>query len=226
VDILAGLAAAVGSAGAFSYGGPSEVFDELARATAGGPADYAGMSYERLDREDGLYWPCPSPDHPGTPRLFEDGFPTVSGRARFHPTPHGDPAETCDDTFPLHLTTGRVLAHYQSGNQTRRVESLRKAAEEPTAEMHPVMAARMGVGDGDRVRLSSRRGSAEFAIRITRSIREDTVFLPFHWGGEQAANRLTHAALDPVSRMPEFKICAVRAEATPAETDPSKDEPR
>lgn len=142
--------------------------------------------------------------------MFADGFPTPDGRARFHPVRHGEPAEVPDAEYPLHLTTGRNLAQYQSGTQTRRIAELREVTPDPLAELHPVTARRYGVGDGDSIRLATRRGEARFTARLTRSIREDTVFVPFHWGGIQAVNRLTNPALDPVSRMPEFKVCAAR----------------
>jgi assimilatory nitrate reductase catalytic subunit len=214
LDILTSLAVALGHSRGFKDMTPRTVFDELRRATRGGPADYAGVTYQRLEQGDGIFWPCPSEDHPGTPRLFARHFATPSGRARFHATPHAGIADPRDDDFPLLLTTGRVLAQYQSGTQTRRVEALRNVAGEPLAEVHPVTAARAGVADGGALRLTTRRGSAVFTAKVTRAIREDTVFVPFHWGGDLAINRLTSAALDPVSRMPEFKVCAVRLDGT------------
>jgi len=108
-----------------------ETFEELRRATAGAIADYSGVTYERFDAEDGVFWPCPSPDHPGTPRLFLDRFSTEDGRARFHAVEHRAPAEVPDKFFPYFLTTGRVLAQYNSGTQTRRTGELREAAPEP-----------------------------------------------------------------------------------------------
>jgi assimilatory nitrate reductase catalytic subunit len=110
----------------------------------------------------------------------------------------------------LYLTTGRLLAHYQSGTQTRRIAQLMEAAPKPFAELHPHLATRHGLVDGDPVVLRTRRGSATFTSRITSNIRPDTVFVPFHWPGESSANRVTNDALDPVSRMPEFKVCAAR----------------
>jgi assimilatory nitrate reductase catalytic subunit len=185
------------------------VFAELCRATAGGAADYSGMSYDAIDRADGLFWPCP-PDRPsGTRRLFADRFPTASGRARFHATPHADIADDRRAEFPLLLTTGRVLAQYQSGTQTRRSGDLAAIASEPLVQIHPDTAAAAGIEEGSRVTLNSARGRATFAAQLTRSIRPDTLFAPFHWPGDQSANRLTNPALDPVSRMPEFKVCAV-----------------
>ncbi len=211
LEVLASLAAALGKRPLFPSSAARDVFAELGRASAGGPADYSGITYARIEAEDGVFWPCPSADHPGTPRVFADGFPTPSGRARFHAVSHQHPADERDDAHPLYLTTGRVLAHYQSGTQTRHVEELQQAAPEPLAEMHPATARLYGLSNGGRVTLTTRRGAASFTLKVTLSIREDTVFVPFHWGGAQSINRLTSAALDPTSRMPEFKVCAVRA---------------
>ncbi|NLU69208.1 molybdopterin oxidoreductase family protein [Streptomyces sp. HNM0574] len=204
---------------------PEEVFEELRRATSGGPADYAGLSYRRIAAtehdEEGLHWPCPAPgpdgaEHPGTPRLFLDRFATPDGRARFVPVTHRPAAEEPDAAYPLRLTTGRVLAQYQSGAQTRRVAALSAAAPGPYVELHPRLAERLGAAEGEPVAVVTRRGRAVAPARITRSIRADTVFMPFHWPGEGRANTLTHAALDPDSRMPEFKVCAARVEPVDA----------
>ena len=211
LEVLASLAEALDKRHFFLSSAPRDVFAELGRASAGGPADYSGITYERIESEDGVFWPCPSTDHPGTPRLFADGFPTPSGRARFHAVSHQAPADERNETHPLYLTTGRVLAHYQSGTQTRHVDELQQAMPEPLAEMHPAAAKLHGLLDGGRVTLTTRRGAASFKLKVTPSIREDTVFVPFHWGGEQSINRLTSAVLDPTSGMPELKVCAVRA---------------
>ncbi|MET9374689.1 molybdopterin oxidoreductase family protein [Streptomyces sp. NPDC002992] len=195
---------------------PEEVFDELRRASAGGPADYSGISYRRIREENGVFWPCPEqPEgdaHPGTPRLFLDRFATADGRARFVPVVHRAAGEETDAEYPIVLTTGRVVAQYQSGAQTRRVEELNAAAPGAFVELHPRLAERLGVADGERVAVVSRRGRAVAPARVTTAIRPDTVFMPFHWPGEGRANTLTNPALDPVSRMPEFKVCAVRLE--------------
>ncbi|WP_405873096.1 molybdopterin oxidoreductase family protein [Streptomyces sp. NBC_00005] len=215
---------------------PEEVFEELRRASAGGLADYSGITYRRLAEENGVFWPCPAgpddaedaaldvlPDdpardegtdgaHPGTPRLFLDRFATADGRARFVPVAHRASAEEPDDEYPVLLTTGRVVSQYQSGAQTRRVDELNAAAPGPFVELHPRLAARLGAAEGDPVTVVSRRGRAVAPARITTSIRPDTVFMPFHWPGEGRANTLTNPALDPTSRMPEFKTCAVRLE--------------
>ncbi|MEI5520521.1 molybdopterin oxidoreductase family protein [Streptomyces brasiliscabiei] len=224
---------------------PEEVFEELRRASAGGPADYSGITYRRLAEENGVFWPCPAPAdgagslsaadgaeaagaaagveasavpavagvHPGTPRLFLDRFATEDGRARFVPVSHRAAAEEPDAEYPVLLTTGRVVAQYQSGAQTRRVDELNAAAPGPFVELHPRLAERLGTAEGEPVAVVSRRGRAVAPARITTGIRPDTVFMPFHWPGEGRANTLTNPALDPTSRMPEFKTCAVRVEA-------------
>jgi assimilatory nitrate reductase catalytic subunit len=212
LDILCALASRFDIGSRFSYGSVQDVFDELRRTTSGGPADYSGMSYERIEAEDGIFWPCPGPDHSGTPRLFVDRFPTPSGRARFHGVCHQPPAEERNDDYPLYLTTGRILPHYQSGTQTRRIAQLEALMPEPLAEIHPATARLAKVADGKPVTVITRRGSATFTLKVTPSIREDTVFVPFHWGGERSVNRVTNAALDPTSKMPEFKVCAARVE--------------
>ncbi|MEU9223320.1 molybdopterin oxidoreductase family protein [Streptomyces massasporeus] len=288
LEVLHELAARLGVEKGFPTD-PEEVFEELRRASAGGPADYSGITYRRLAEEDGVFWPCPAEEteagesqgaegsggpggpggpggrssvttesgvpapglpersapgeaagsddaaggpgaqgsapgrsavttdgrvrvHPGTPRLFLDRFATPDGRARFVPVSHRAIAEEPDDEYPVLLTTGRVVAQYQSGAQTRRVAELNAAAPGPFVELHPRLAARLGASEGDPVAVVSRRGRAVAPARITDAIRPDTVFMPFHWPGEGRANTLTNPALDPTSRMPEFKACAVRLE--------------
>ena len=211
LDVLSALAARLGAPGSWSAD-PSEVFDELRRASAGGPADYSGISHERIRAEDGVFWPCPSAEHPGTPRMFLDRFATPDGRARFLAVEHRPPVDDIDAAYPVYLTTGRVLQHYQSGAQTRRVAALREAVPEAFIEMHPDLAEHHDVIEGDVMRVVSRRGEAVGPVRITDTIRADTVFMPFHWGGSGCANLVTSDALDPASRMPEFKVCAVRLE--------------
>ncbi|MEU2286068.1 molybdopterin oxidoreductase family protein [Streptomyces sp. NPDC013178] len=318
LEVMHELAARLGVEKGFPTD-PEEVFEELRRASAGGPADYSGITYRRLAEENGVFWPCPATDdtaavgatgtdatattqatgateptvataaagaaeatgamagitgatpttgargaahataagaagatatgpaaatdataatddcedasldagaddpardddprvpavHPGTPRLFLDRFATPDGRARFVPVAHRPAAEEPDDEYPVLLTTGRVVAQYQSGAQTRRVDELNAAAPGPFVELHPRLAARLGAAEGDPVAVVSRRGRAVAPARITTGIRPDTVFMPFHWPGEGRANTLTNPALDPTSRMPEFKVCAVRVE--------------
>ncbi|AZM62445.1 MULTISPECIES: molybdopterin oxidoreductase family protein [unclassified Streptomyces] len=317
LEVMHGLAARLGGERNLEKGfptDPEEVFDELRRASAGGPADYSGITYRRLAEENGVFWPCPAradepgattgaatetapadgtgattgpgteipaatetgadtpvrprpgtgaddtggagaapraassrpapahtPStgtapadetgattghgtgtagagagarvHPGTPRLFLERFATEDGRARFVPVSYRAIAEEPDDEYPVLLTTGRVVAQYQSGAQTRRVDELNAAAPGPFVELHPRLAERLGAAEGDPVAVVSRRGRAVAPARITTAIRADTVFMPFHWAGEGRANTLTNPALDPTSRMPEFKACAVRVEA-------------
>jgi assimilatory nitrate reductase catalytic subunit len=227
LEVLHDLAARLGVTRGFSTD-PAVVFDELARASAGGPADYSGLSHARLDAAeaagDGLFWPVPAtpdgePDHPGTPRLFADGFPTPDGRARMVVVDHRGPSDDLRPDAPVYLVTGRVLQHYQSGAQTRRVAALASAQPEPFAEVHPLLADRLGVADGELLEVTSARGTAVAVTHVTTTARPDTVFMPFHWSGEGSANRLTTDATDPVSGMPEFKVCAVQVRAAPVAPD-------
>ncbi|KZB82625.1 nitrite reductase [Amycolatopsis regifaucium] len=185
------------------------VFTELRQASKGGVADYSGITYDRLRDGEALYWPVPAETHPGTPRMFLDAFAHPDGRARFVPVDHVGPAEVPDADFPLQATTGRVLQHYQSGAQTRLVKELNDVVAEAFVEVHPDTAARAGLAEGDLAVVRSRRGETRARIRCVASLRPDMVFLPFHFPGEGRANLLTNPALDPTSRMPEFKVCAV-----------------
>ncbi|NXY98686.1 molybdopterin oxidoreductase family protein, partial [Streptomyces sp. BR123] len=154
--------------------------------------------------------------HPGTPRLFLDAFAHPDGLARFAEVEHRDAAETPGPDYPLYATTGRVLAQYQSGAQTRRVPELAAAAPEAFVEIHPDTADRLGLDEGAAAEVTSARGSTTARVRRVPSLRTDTVFLPFHFAGAGRANLITSAALDPRSRMPEFKVCAVRVGPAPA----------
>ncbi|HEV6953762.1 MAG TPA: molybdopterin oxidoreductase family protein [Promicromonospora sp.] len=213
--VLAELARRLGAPATLAFPtDPAEVFDELARASAGGPADYAGLSHARLDADEaaggpGLHWPVPDGAHPGTPRLFLDRFPTADGRARMVAVDHVGPSDDVRPGAPFYLVTGRVLQHYQSGAQTHRVPDLERLVPEPYVELHPVLGFRLGLQDGARVRLTSARGQVEATARWTDAVRPDTVFMPFHWSGAGSVNRVTTDATDPVSGMPEFKVCAV-----------------
>jgi assimilatory nitrate reductase catalytic subunit len=206
LSVLAELARRLGCAVHFGTDA-REVFEELGRASSGGVADYAGIDYDRLDAGEALHWPCPAADHAGTPRLFLDRFATPSGRARMTAVRPGRPADDLRTEAPLFLVTGRLLAQYQSGAQTRRVPTLNRSADGPFVEMHPQLASRLGAEEGDLVTVTSRRGATTAPARVSRGIRPDTVFMPFHWDG--SANVLTNDATDPVSGMPDFKVCAV-----------------
>jgi len=216
LEILADLARRLGSSVLFPTD-PADVFDELARASAGGRADYSGLSHARLDAEPDLFWPCPAtppgaPAHPGTPRLFTRDFPTPDGRARLVAVDHAGLADDVRPGAPVYLVTGRVLAQYQSGAQTRRVPELVRAAPEPLVEIHLLLAERYGIEDGAWVRLDSARGRAVARARVTDTVRVDTVFMAFHWAGPGSVNHLTSDATDPVSGMPGLKVCAVSIE--------------
>ncbi len=194
---------------------PEAIFQELRRASSGGTADYGGITYAKIERQMGVFWPCPTEDHPGTPRLFEGGtFFHPDGRAKFIPTPYRPPMEVVDADYPVWLTTGRVVFHYLSGTQTRRIGFLVQQCPHPYVEIHPRMAEARGIKDGDAVEVTTRRGTLVLPAKVVATIRPDTVFIPYHWGGDLGANRLTARHLDPVSRIPEFKVSACRLTPT------------
>src|SRR5262249_2810160 len=211
--IICALARRLGQGERFAFDSPAEIFDELSRISRGGVADYGGITWERIERDMGVFWPCPTADHPGTPRLFEGGrFHHPDGKARFHAVEYQPPAEDVDAEFPIILTTGRVVSQFLSGTQTRRIGPLVDQYPEPRVEMHPRLAERLDVRDGNRVRVTSRRGQLELPAHVVATIRPDTVFIPYHWPGDQSANRLTLRAYDPIAGIPEFKVAAVRVE--------------
>ena len=209
LDVIAGLATRLGQPADRFPTKAETVFEELRIASKGGIADYSGVTYDRLRDGEALHWPVPAEDHPGTPRMFLDAFAHPDGRARFVAVEHTGPAEAPCTEFPLQATTGRVLQHYQSGAQTRLIGELSEVVPEVFVEVHPDTAKRSGLADGDRALVRSRRGETVAKVRYVPGLRPDLVFLPFHFPGEQRANLLTNPALDPVSRMPEFKVCAV-----------------
>lgn len=188
---------------------PELVFEELRLASEGGIADYSGIDYAMLDRGEAVYWPYPR-GGTGTPRLFADRFAHPDGLARLVAVSVRSSAHPAPRPGELTLVTGRLLEHYQSGAQTRRVPELADAQPEARAALHPSTAERLGVADGELVELSNDRGTVRCRARLTTDIRPDAVFLPFHYGDEQAANLLTSDAVDPVSAMPEFKTNLVR----------------
>jgi assimilatory nitrate reductase catalytic subunit len=212
-DILCELATRLGDTERFAFSSPAEIFEELREASRGGVADYYGITYERIDRELGVFWPCPSAEHPGTPRLFEGGrFFHADGKAHFQAVEYRESGDPCSEEFPLFLTTGRVVSQYLSGTQTRRIGPLVAQYPEPLLELHPRLAAEHGIADGDRVAIHTRRGTAIFPAQVVRSIRPDTVFVPYHWAGAKSINQLTHRTMDPRSKIPEFKVSACRIE--------------
>ena len=226
--IIQDIAKALGRERGFTFHSPGEVFEEMRRASAGGVNDYSGISYEKVERNMGVFWPCPATgpdgepiDHPGTPRLFEPGswnpiakgagpFYFPDGRARFNVAKYSPPAEDVDAEYPLMLTTGRVVSHFLSGCQTRRIGPLEDQYPEPLLELHPHLAKKLGVADRDWVTVESRRGAVTIRAQVVSTIRPDTVFVPYHWAGAKSINQVTIAAQDPISKIPEYKVCAVR----------------
>lgn len=209
--IICDLAAQLGAGEKFKYNSAGEIFEELRVASRGGIADYYGITWDRIDKEMGIFWPCPDLNHPGTPRLYEGGrFGHPDGKAHFQPVEWRPQAEEPDDEFPLMLTTGRVVAHYLSGSQTRRIGPLMEQTSQPFCELHPRLAEQLGIQEGDLVHVESRRGGLTVRASVVRTIRPDTVFVPYHWPQDRAANNCTVRALDPVSRIPEYKVCAAR----------------
>ena len=209
--IICDLAARLGAKEKFAYDSTKQIFDELRVASKGGVSDYYGITWERIDAELGVFWPCPALDHPGTPRLYEGArFGHADGKAHPQPVEWRPAAEEVDAEYPIILSTGRTVAHYLSGTQTRRIGGLVAQTPEPWCEIHPRLAGKLGIADGDFVRVESRRGGLTVPARVVTTIRPDTVFVPYHWPLDRAANRATISAIDPVSNIPEFKICAVR----------------
>jgi len=213
-QLMGELARRLGKGQYFPYTAPRQIFDELRRASRGGIADYYGITYEKIEAMKGVFWPCPSLDHPGTPRLFSDRFYHPDGKAHMHVVKYIPPAEEPDEQYPLRYTTGRVVYHYLSGNQTRRIPMLRDLAPDPYCEIHPATASKYGIKPGDFVRVASRRGELTVRAQVSAVTRPDTVFIPYHWGDDVAANLLTVQALDPHSRMPELKAAAVQISKT------------
>jgi assimilatory nitrate reductase catalytic subunit len=219
--IIQDIARALRRERGFTFNEPREILNELRAATKGGIADYSGVTYEKIERQGGVFWPCYDEEHPGTPRLFEPGswnpiakgagpFYFHDGKARFNVAVYTPPAEDVDDEYPIMLTTGRVISQFLSGAQTRRIGPLVNQYPEPLIEMHPQLAAQLGIKDGDWTTVESRRGAITLQAQVVTTIRPDTIFIPYHWPGEKSANQLTIAAFDPISKIPEYKVCAVR----------------
>jgi len=197
----------------FQFNSPREIFDEMRVASKGGKADYFGITYEKIDKQNGVFWPCPTEEHTGTPRLFDNKeFYHPDKKARFHPVEYKGADEKPDDEYPLILTSGRVVYQYLSGNQTRRIGFLVQQCPEPYVEIHPETALKLKINDGERVKVISRRGEGVFPALVVRTIRPDTIFIPYHWGEQLAANQLTNPKLDPTSKIPEYKACAAKIE--------------
>ncbi|MGE0396469.1 MAG: molybdopterin oxidoreductase family protein [Kofleriaceae bacterium] len=237
--IIQDLARALDRPHGFEFQSPREIFEELRIASKGGVADYSGITYEKIDAQMGVFWPCyshdpqtgaPVPDHPGTPRLFEPGsynpvakgtgpFYFPDGKARFNVADYRPAVDDASEEYPLFLTTGRVVSQFLSGTQTRRIGPLVKQYPEPRLELHPRLAEKLGIADGDWATCETRRGAITIRAMVVTTIRPDTVFIPYHWPGDKSPNRLTVAAQDPISKIPQYKVCGCRvqrADAAPA----------
>ncbi|NJD04558.1 MAG: formate dehydrogenase subunit alpha [Ruminiclostridium sp.] len=187
-----------------TYGGPSEIMDEIAGLTP----SYGGISYDRLEA-GGIQWPCPTRDHPGTKYLHKESF--TRGKGLFKQIDYVESAELPDSEYPYLLTTGRVLYHYHTRTMTGRIEGLNRISPESFAQINPVTANRLQLSDGSRIKVSSRRGEIFTKVRVTDVVEEDVVFIPFHFA-DGAANYLTNSATDPIAGIPEFKVCAIKIE--------------
>jgi ferredoxin-nitrate reductase len=215
-QIIAGVGQSLGFEG-FDYHDRDAVWDEFIGLTAGRPCDMSGMTAARLREAKNLQWPCPTVGHPGTPRRYLNGvFPRANGRARLIAHDYEPPREAADAEFPLVLSTGRIYAHWHTLTRTGKSDKLLLRDGAPYVELHPEDADRLGINEGDVVSLQSRRGVIRLPARLSQSLRPGLLFAPFHWGDlwgeERAVNYLSLAALDPHSKQPELKFCAITAE--------------
>lgn len=201
-DIVQSIARKMGDEG-FKSANAGEIFREMAALTP----QYAGLSHERLEREGGIQWPCPTPEHPGTPILHTEKF--SRGLGRFHAVQFRPPVEKADAEYPFILTTGRILQHYHTGTMTRRVKGLNHIVPEAFCELNPQDAEGLKVADGDYLKVASRRGEIKVKARVTDRVAKGEVFIPFHFA-EASANVLTAANVDPLAKIPEFKVSAVK----------------
>ena len=237
--IVQDIARALGRPKGFTFASPREIFEELRSASKGGVADYSGITYEKIEAQMGVFWPCyandprtgaPLEDHPGTPRLFEPHsynpvakgagrFYFPDGKARFNVAEQRAPVDDASPEYPLYLTTGRVVSHFLSGTQTRRIGPLVAQYPEPRLELHARLAEKLAIADGDWVTVETRRAEVTVRAQVVTTIRPDTVFVPYHWPGQKSINRATVAAQDPISKIPQYKVCGCRlrkAAAAPA----------
>jgi assimilatory nitrate reductase catalytic subunit len=237
--IIQDIAKALGRPHGFTFNSPGEIFQELRRASKGGVADYSGITYEKIERHFGVFWPCysedprtgkPIDDHRGTPRLFEPGsynpvakgtgpFYFPDGKARFNVAEYRVPVDDISDEYPYFLTTGRVVSQFLSGTQTRRIGPLVDQYPEPRIEIHPRLAQKLGIRDGDWTTAETRRAAMTLKAMVVTTIRPDTIFIPYHWAGKKSANQLTVAAQDPISKIPQYKVCGCRVRKADAPPD-------
>ena len=204
-EIVCDMAKKLGAPG-FDFSGPQEIMEEISSLTP----SYAGITYDRLE-QGSIQWPCPDKDHPGTPTLHTGGFATPSGKAKLVPLSFRESAELPDDEYPLILTTDRSLFHYHTGSMTRRVAGLDQLDSEELLKINPKDAAELGLGDSEMVQITSRRGQTQVKTKFTNICPPGLVSMTFHFA-ESPTNVLTNAALDPIAKIPETKVCAVRVE--------------
>ena len=209
-EIIKLLAKKMGATG-FDHTSAEEIMREIARLTP----IYGGIKFDRLEHGNVLQWPCPDENHPGTPYLHKDKF--SRGLGKFNAITYKEPAETTDQDYPLILTTGRIMFHFHTGTLSRRADKLNNEVPEAYIEIHPEDAREIFWGKESRVRVSSRRGEIELIARITDRIKPGVVFIPFHFA-EAAANALTNSAFDPIAKIPEYKVCAVKVEPVPVQS--------
>jgi formate dehydrogenase major subunit len=193
------------------YQHPRDVYAEMTQAMP----SLDNITWERLERESSVTYPCDAPDVPGHDIVFGDRFPTDDGRGRFTPAAIVPPAELPDDQYPMVLTTGRQLEHWHTGAMTRRAAYLDALEPEAVASLHPKELRRLGVAPGEAIRVMTRRGAIELTARVDRAVPEGMVFIPFAFV-EAAANVLTNPQLDPIGKIPEYKFCAARVEKAAA----------
>ncbi len=220
-QILCDLAALLGQQEKFNFANPREIFVEFAAATKGAKADYSGITYEKLE-PNGVFYPCPNLAHGGTPEPFKTHFAHLDGKAHLEPIVYRAPTTPISLERPVFFTTGRNAHQYQSGTQTRRNPKLNSKAPNAILEMHPNLAAEYGITQGEKIRVTTASGSAEFIVALQPNIREDTVYTSFHYAGLENANRLTASTLDPTSRMPDFKVTSAHLEPIAASLMPIK----
>ncbi len=203
-EIVCDVAKRLGAQAGFDFKSAEAIMKEIALLTP----QYAGITYDRIDAK-GLQWPIPNQEHPGTPILHTQQF--TRGKGLFSPVEHQEPAENPDEMFPFTLTTGRILQHYHTGAMTRRVPGLEQLAPEERVELNPDDAVKLGVNDGDWLHISSRRGQVEARAWVTDRVGHGVVFMTFHYA-EALTNALTNTAVDPIAKIPELKVCAVKVE--------------
>jgi formate dehydrogenase major subunit len=206
-QIFCELAAKMGYGKQFPFKSPEEIFNEVAKVTP----SYGGMSYARLEKPEALHWPCPAADHPGTPILHTQKFATADGLGIFSPIEYKKAAELPDAEYPFILTTGRCIWQWHTGSMTRRSPSLEMEAPESWIEINTEDAKALGIKNNEMVRAITRRGAVNVTAKVTPEIKKNEMFMPFHYA-ECPANLLTNNALDPIAKIPEFKVCAIRVE--------------